>query len=467
MLPIVAGVSLLLWAASPLGSQEPLPGSAVRKVVEGVSEQRIHDIIAKLEGFGTRHTMSSQDDPQRGIGAARKWILSEFQSYSPRLQVRFDRYRVKKQGERIFEDVDLYNVVAVLPGVRYPETQILISGHYDSLNLGDAPPAPASDVVGGRPAMNLDDARRNANLPAPGACDDSSGVAAAMELARVMSQFEFDKTLVFVAFAGEEQGLFGGSLHAAKAHREGQDIEAVLNSDIIGTAEAGNGRSNSNAVSVYSDESADSASQQLARFFREAGERYVPSMRVNTVSLQDRLGRGGDHTPFQWEGYAAVRITTPNEIFANQHHATDTLANMSVPYTARVVRIIGAVAASLALAPKAPVVTRERQATSSPESDDRPLPMISRGHGYDTVLRWKPAGARESIGGYAVVIRSTLAPYWEREIPVGNVTEYTLADVSMDTLKFGVRAIGANGYAGLVSPYLYPARRKREVETVP
>jgi hypothetical protein len=206
--------------------------------------------------------------------------------------------------------------------------------------------------------MTPADFEKNAALPAPGACDDGSGTAAVMELARVMSQYEFDKTLVFVAFAGEEQGLIGSSLQAAKAHKENVAIEAVLNNDIIGTDTSGNGRFGNTSVSVYSDETMDSPSQQLSRYAREIGERYMPSMKVTTIFMGDRLGRGGDHTPFQWEGYAAVRFSTPNEIYANQHHATDLLENMSVPYTAKVARVNGVVAASLALSPKPPVVMR-------------------------------------------------------------------------------------------------------------
>src|SRR5674476_1094497 len=187
--------------------------------------------------------------------------------------------------------------------------------------------------------MTLADFEKNAELPAPGVCDDGSGIAAVMELARVMSQYEFDKTVAFYVFAGEEQGLVGSGLQAAKAKKENQVIEAVLNNDIIGTDVAGNGRMGNGSVSVYSDETMDSLSQQLSRYVREIGERYLPSMKINTVFMGDRLGRGGDHTPFQWEGFAAVRVSTPNEIYANQHHAGDTLANMSVPYTAKVAKV--------------------------------------------------------------------------------------------------------------------------------
>ena len=263
------------------------------------------------------------------------------------------------------------------------------------------------------------------------------------------------------------------------------EIEAVLNNDIIGTDTSGNGRFGNTSVSVYSDETMDSPSQQLSRYAREIAERYMPSMKVNTIFMGDRLGRGGDHTPFQWEGYAAVRFSTPNEIYANQHRATDLLENMSVPYTAKVARVNGLVAASLALSPKPPVVTRApgragRGDGSAATSDGAaaaggttppvrrpPTPTISRGKsGYDALLQWKAAGPDAGIKGYTVVMRATTSPYWEQEIYVGKVTEYLIKDVSIDDLKFGVKAIGADGGESLVSPYLYPARVKTEIETV-
>src|SRR5262249_12261992 len=155
--------------------------------------------------------------------------------YSPRLQVRFKKFRVKKQGQRIFKDVDLWNVVAVLPGTKHPETQVFVSAHYDSLNLGTRPAAAAAAGPGAdsgnldvdRPQATPAEYEKNADLPAPGACDDGSGTATVMELARVMSQYEFGKTLVFVTFAGEEQGLVGATLQAAKAKKENLVIEAV------------------------------------------------------------------------------------------------------------------------------------------------------------------------------------------------------------------------------------------------
>jgi hypothetical protein len=471
LMTLAAGV---LFASSFAPADEKAVNPEIRKIMDEISESRIRTTIEKLVSFGTRNTMSSQEDSTRGIGAARQWILSEFKSYSPRLQVRFDKYQVKKQG-RIFKDVELDNVIAVLPGTKLPETQILVTAHYDSLNRGTTAGGAAADpnadtpppADGPRPQPTPAEQEKIAELPAPGACDDGSGTAAVMELARVMSQYEFDKTLVFVTFSGEEQGLVGSSLLATRAHQENQVIEAVLNNDIIGTDVSGNGRTGNTSVSVYSDETLDSPSQQLARYAREVGERYMASMKVTTLFLGDRLGRGGDHTPFQWEGYAAVRFSTPNEIYANQHSATDTLDKMSVPYTAKVARINAAVAASLALAPKPPVVLREPRPAVNGNAAARRTPMISRGKsGYDAVLQWKPAGSDASIKGYTILIRATTAPYWEQEIYVGKVTEYTLKDISIDDVKFGVKAIGNDGGESIVSPYVYLPRQKTEFLTV-
>src|SRR5581483_5269988 len=189
--PTLAAIALLALGATHTPADEKSVNPKVVKIVGEVSEDRIRATIVKLAGFGTRNTMSAQDNPTRGIGAAREWIFKEFQSYSPRLQVRFDKYRVKKQGQRIFKDVDLWNVVAVLPGTKMPETQVFVSGHYDSLNLGARPagqpagPGTAADgaftPVGERPQMTPEEFEKSANLDAPGACDDGSGTAAVME----------------------------------------------------------------------------------------------------------------------------------------------------------------------------------------------------------------------------------------------------------------------------------------------
>lgn len=465
---LAAAVALLATVSTPADPKAVNP--RIKTIVDEISAARIQATIEKLVSFGTRNTLSNADDPQHGVGAARQWLFNELKSYSPRLLVRFDKWRVKKQGQRIFKDVDLYNVVAVLPGKLMPETEILVTGHYDSLNLGprqSTQPSADGSVAPATASMTPEEFERNANLPAPGACDDGSGTAAVLELARVMSQYEFDKSLVFIAYAGEEQGLVGSTLEAAKAKKENEGIEAVLNNDIIGTEVSGNGRIDNSSVGVYSDEIMDSPSQQLARLVREMGERYVPSMKVHVMFLQDRLGRGGDHTPFQLEGFAAVRISTPNENYANQHTATDTLENMSVAYTTRVAKINSAVAASLALAPRPPAVMSIPAAQPAGRGGRGPTPMISRGQSrYDAQLRWRTSGSDANLQGFAVVVRSTTSPFWEQEIFVGKVNEYTFKDVSIDDVRFGVKAIGVDGTESLVSPYVYPARKKVEYETV-
>jgi hypothetical protein len=475
---LFAIASVLCLAANVTNADEKGVNPKVREIVGAVSEARIQAIIEKLAAFGTRNTMSVQDDPTRGVGAARQWIFDQLKSYSPRLEVRFDKWKVKKQGQRIFKDVDLWNVVAVLPGKTMPETQVWVTGHYDSLNLG-TPAGPSADdppaAVGERPVQS--NWEKNTDLPAPGACDGGSGTAAVMELARIMSQYEFDKTLVFVAFAGEEQGLFGSTLEAAKAKKDATAVEAVLNNDIIGSESGGDGRVGNTAVSVYTDEIMDSPSQQLGRFIQEAGERYVPSMKVNMMFMQDRLGRGGDHAPFQLEGFAAVRLSSPFENYTNQHSGTDTLANMSVPLTARIAKVNAAAAASLALAPKAPLVTAAPRAAAAnaapaaaPAANAPPrvaTPTISRGQSrYDALLRWRYTGPDAGLKGFAIVIRPTTSANWEQEIFVGKVTEYTLKGVSIDDARFGVKAFGADGSESLVTPYVYPARRKTEIQVV-
>jgi hypothetical protein len=459
----LGAVGALALTISLLPAQQGAVNPRVREVVDAVSESRIEATIRKLESFGTRNTMSSQEDPERGIGAARKWLVKELQSYSPRLQVRADLYKVKKKDERLFRDVDLYNVVAVLPGKVSPETQILVTAHYDSLNLVPLPGSKPGGVPVSIGERTVQYDWQKVDVPAPGACDDGSGTAVVMELARVMSHYDFDKTLVFVAFAGEEQALAGSTLHAARARREHQAVEAVLNNDIVGTEVSGNGRGNGSTVNLYAGDAMDSGSQALARYARTIAVRYMPGMQLNVVFQQDRLARGGDHTPFQLEGFAAVRVSTPSENYANQHSATDLLANMSVPYTARVARVNAAVAASLALAPRPPIVVTEAKAGAL---KGRMVPMITRGKTrYDAQLRWKSEPAEADLLGYAVVVRTTTSPWWEQEIFVGSSTEFTLKDVSIDDARFGVKAIDREGNESLVSTYVFPPRERREIET--
>lgn len=456
---IIGIVSLAcLCGAVTASAQYKAVNPQVSKVVSEVSEQRIAEILKKLESFGTRNIYSSQDDPKRGVGAARKWIYEQFRSYSPRLEVSYDQYRLKKdesRGSRIPQDTDLYNVIAVLPGTTNAEQRVLITGHYDTVNNARAPGAPPP--APGDPAPTTP---RDPNIDAPGVTDDGSGTACVMELARVLSQYQFEKTIVFVAFAGEEMGLLGSTLYAEKAKTLNQKIEAVINSDIIGSDIGGDGRTENRRVNIFSEDPIDSPSRQIARYMKEIGERYVPSMNVDPVFRADRFGRGGDHTPFNQEGFAAVRVSTPVENFTNQHSPTDTFANTSPSYIANVTRVNGAVAASLAWAPKSPQTTEQVERNGQKVTSL----LLTRGQSrYDALLKWKNPNPEADLAGYVVLIRKTTAPFWEREVYVGNVNEYLMPNVSIDEIVLGVKAIDKDGNESLTSAYVQPPRVKRTI----
>ncbi|MCC6369285.1 MAG: M20/M25/M40 family metallo-hydrolase [Bryobacterales bacterium] len=452
---------LLMWLPQLYGQGSPKLNPVVARMVGEVSRERIAETMGKLASFGTRGNFSAVDDEGHGIGAARRWLYAQFAAASPRLKVRLDTYKVKKQP-RVFKDVEIVNVVAVLPGTRYPEQQILVSGHYDTLGRLPRPPVKPGEAP--RP-LTLEEEEKRAAAPAPGVSDDGSGVAAVLELARVLSQYEFEKTLVFVAFAGEELGLVGSRLYSQRAKAEKQEIEAVLNNDIIGTEVSEDGRRINRAVRIFSAGPGDSVSRQLAGYVREVGGRYYPRMEPWLIYRPDRFGRGGDHSPFAAQGYAAVRFTSAVENYAHQHSDSDTLENASPEYTANVARLEAAVAASLAMAPKPvdPTVTRTAGGRTVR------LPDIGRGKAsYDTVLGWKDPEPAPDLAGYAVVMRATTAPYWEREIFVGRETSYTMEGVDMDNYVFGVKAIDVEGNESVVSVFVAPAgdsNYKRKVET--
>jgi putative aminopeptidase FrvX len=450
----------------------------VQRVVSEISEERIAGTLKKLESFETRHIHSEQDHPTRGIGAAAKWLAAELTSYSARLQVRREKFSLKKTptGGRVLRDVELENVVAVLPGTINKDRHVLVSGHYDSLVMvmkkGTQEQRIAEMV---RRGVAEEEAKRYLQLfpategdvgpdweasaaqrIAPGVTDDGSGTAAVLELARVMSRYEWDKSIVFVAFAAEEVGLEGSKAFTVAAKQRSMQIEAVLNNDIVGSDVAGNGRAASSTLRVFADGPEDSPSRALLRYVKETAERYVPSMAIDMIFRRDRFMRGGDHTSLANEGYAAVRFTSAAENYAHQHKATDTFANTSVPYTARVTRVNAAALASLALAPRPPDVNWTYR--SGPDKDRR-VPMLTRGRsGYDAALRWVPS-PEPDVAGYTVLVRATTSPVWEREVYVGNVDRYVMPDVSIDDRVIGVRAVDKDGNQSLVAAYLEPTIR--------
>jgi hypothetical protein len=472
MLCLAGGFALSLLPQQPETRLNP----TVQQIVDSISEERIAATLQKLEGFGTRYILSAQDDSALGIGAAKRWIHDELQSYSPRLQVSYQDFNIKKgarQGQ-VIRDVDLSNIVAVLPGTTQKERYVLVTAHYDSVALVRKPYTGQDQIVaeGVRQGIDENEERRflkilplerelgpldfeatAAQTVSPGVTDDGSGIAVVMELARAMSGYQFDKTIVFVAFAAEEVGLSGSQVYAAQAKKGGMQIESVLNNDIIGSDVSGNGRSATNVLRVFSANPDDSPQRELARYTKRMAERYVPSMQVQMVFRGDRFLRGGDHTPFVNQGFAAVRLTTASENYDNQHSSTDTFANTSVPYATRVARMNAAVLSSLALAPSPPVLN---WTWSSGPNKGGHVPLLTRGKsGYDAVLHWLP-NTEPDLAGYAVLLRSTTSPEWEREIWVGNVTTYTLPDVSIDDVVIGVKAVDRDRSQSVVSCYAEP-----------
>ena len=421
----------------------------VQKIVAAVSEDRLRQLLARLVSFGTRETLSNQAGTTRAIGGARQWIFDELKRSSPRLQVSFDTHQIAPQG-RITRQVELRNVMAVLPGKSL--RRIYISGHYDSLNLGDRGQAGLNTGGGANPQAS---AEFNHDVEAPGANDDGSGTALTMELARVLAEsgVEFDATLVFICWAGEEQGLIGSAAHAQDLVTAKATVEAMFNNDIVGNSRGGNGVVDAESVRVYAVGPEDSMARSLARYIGRTAAVYVPSHQIRLMAREDRFGRGSDQSSFTQAGYPAIVFREANENFSKQHSANDTLDGVDFAYLAQNARVNAAGAASLALAPSAPKVTNERGQN-----------LLSRGaSGYDADLRW---AASPGAAAYRIYWRDTWSNDWQRQQTVGNLTQFVLPNVSIDDFVFGVSAVGADGSESLVSAYVSPVRRSAEVKVV-
>jgi hypothetical protein len=425
----------LLTTVLAVPSQGQVVDPRIEAVLADVSPERLYEYLEALTSLQTRHSLSFSDRPDFGVLAARQYILETMRSFSDRLQVELDCYTVEPQG-RIPERAELCNVVATLPG--RTERRIYVSGHYDTV----------ARIEGqGFDWTTYDN-------PAPGANDDGSGTVLTMEAARVLSQsgLDFDATLVFVGFVAEEEGLVGASLHAARAEREGWVIDAVFNNDIIGNSLGGNGILDSRTLRVFSEDPMDSPSRQLARYIRRQAAVYVPGHEVRLIAREDRFGRGGDHTAFNRRGFTGVRFSESRENYERQHTAADTLGGVDFDYLAQNTRVNVAGVATLALAPAAPDV------------DGGQGPMLGRGEsGYDAEMRW---GSVPGATGYRIVWREAWTPDWQHEIRVGDVTEHTLADISIDDFVFGVAAIGPGGHESVVSAYVRPPRPRSDIREV-
>ncbi len=437
-------ISLFIFSAFSGYSQTVVirQDQQIKKMVDEVSAQNIEMIVRKLVTFETRHSLSDTISTATGIGAARNWIKSELERYSKasggRLKIEFDTFTQPADGRRIASPTVMKNVLGILPGTDPADDRVfIVSGHYDSR---------ASDV-------------NDSKIFAPGANDDASGTAAAMELARVMSQYKFNCTLIFVAMVAEEQGLYGAVNLAKRAKTEKWNLAGMITNDIIGnTYGMETGIKDNNSVRIFSEgvsvaespeEAArrastgsenDGQARQFARYLKEIGERYVDQLNVKLIYRRDRYLRGGDHTPFSQLGFAGIRITEMNEDFDRQHQNVrkengvdygDLPDFVDYSYTQKVTRMNLASLANLALAPREPLN----------------VGVVTSGLTNKTVLKWEnPVG--EKPAGYYVVMRETTSPVWEKKFFItGNTASL---NYSKDNYYFGVQSVDADGHESMV-----------------
>lgn len=422
------------------------PNAEIQKMLKEISAKNLENSIRKLVSFGTRNTLSEQDNPTRGIGAARDWIFGEMQKISGDCG---NCLTVEKQtflqqptpNKRVLEPMNLTNVVATLKGTTDPTRIYVVSGHYDSMCSSPT----------------------DAKCDAPGANDDASGTAAVIELARVMSKRKFDATVIFMTVPGEEQGLLGAAYFAEQAKQKNWNIEGMFTNDIIGGVTSYKNSPDRKKVRVFSegvpsDETEqqagtrrsvggenDSSSRQLARFIKEQSDRYLKDFSVWMIYRRDRYLRGGDHIPFLERGFTAVRITESNEDYTHQHQNVrtengvfygDTIEYVDFDYVANVTKVNMISLASLALAPSKP----------------KNVGIVTTRLTNDTDLKWD-ANADADLAGYEVVWRDTTASVWTNSKFVGNVLTFTAKEMSKDNYFFGVRAVDKDGNK---SPVVYP-----------
>lgn len=435
----------LCVSAVQIEAQKPKTNPEITKMVKEVSPKNIEATVRKLVSFGTRNTLSEQDNPTRGIGAARDWIYQEFQRISTDCggcMIVEKQAFVQPKGNRVPEPITLTNIVATLKGTTDPDRVYVVSGHYDSM-------------------CNLD--ATDIKCDAPGANDDASGAATSIELARVMSKSKFDATIVFMTVAGEEQGLYGSTYFAKQAVEKKMNIEGMFTNDIIGGVTSYKNAPDRQTIRVFaegvpSNETPaeansrrsvggenDSASRQLGRYVKEMADIYSPKFKVTLMYRRDRYGRGGDHIPFLENGFAAVRFTEPHEDYTHQHQSVkmvdgkqygDLPEFVDFEYVANAARINLIALANLAAAPAKP----------------KGVTILTGRLTNDTDLKWE-ASTDADLAGYEVVWRDTTSPFWTSSLPVGNVTTFTAKEMSKDNYFFGIRAVDKQGNK---SPVVYP-----------
>ena len=414
-------------------------------IVDAVSEDRLRNDVKKLADFGTRHTLSDTLSETRGIGAARRWIKSEFDKISSNcndcLEVFYQKDLVEKgTNQRIVKDVMVVNVVAIQRGTKYPNRYIIMSGDIDSR---------VSDPT-------------DYTTDSPGANDNATGMAGAMEASRVLSQYKFKNSIVYVGLSGEEQGLFGGQGLAKYAKENEWEIIGVLNNDMIGNITGVDGVVDNRTFRIFSEPittditdsktlarqarsrrfyggEVDGISRQLARYVHKTTKTYMPEMNPMMVYRLDRFGRGGHHRPFNDQGFAGIRIMEAHENYTQQHQDIrtenginygDTFEHVNFPYCKKLTAVNAITMASLASAPPSP---KEVGIGGVVEASAK--------------FKWNKV---EGAKGYKIYWRDTTSPTWDNSRYVGDISEFTLEGIVIDNYFFGISAVGENGHESLV-----------------
>lgn len=417
--------------------------SRIYDIINSVSAERIEADITTLANFGTRHTLSDTVSQRRGIGAARRWIKSEFDKISSEcsdcLEIFYQKDLVEKgTNQRIVNDVWVVNVVAIKRGTKHPNRFIIMSGDIDS-RVSD-PTDYTSD--------------------SPGANDNASGMAGTIEAARVLSKYDFESSIIFVGLSGEEQGLFGGKGLSAYAKKNKWDIVGILNNDMIGNIKGVDGVVSNRDFRIFSEPvpvtetekqrnarrfyggEVDGISRQLARYVHKTVKTYMPEMNPTMIYRLDRFGRGGHHRPFNDAGYAGIRIMESHENYTQQHQDIrveddiaygDVLEHVNFEYAKKLTAVNAINLASIAWAPPAPE-------------------KVEIGGIVRPAAKFKWSAVEGAIG-YKIYWRDTTSPTWDNYKFVRNTNNFTLDGIVIDNYFFGIAAVGKDGHE---SPVVFP-----------
>ena len=414
-------------------------------IIDNTSSKRLENDIRKLADFGTRHTLSDTLSETRGIGAARRWIKSQFETISNEcsncLEVFYQKnYFTPEDGDRIVKPVWINNVVAIQRGKTHPNRFIIMSGDIDS-RISD-------------PTNYKDDS--------PGANDNASGMAGTIEAARVLSNYTFENSIVYVGLAGEEQGLFGGKGLAKYVNAQGWEIIGILNNDMIGNIKGVDGVIDNRSFRIFSEPvpanetekarnarrfyggEVDGISRQLARYVHKNVKTFMPEMNPMMIYRLDRFGRGGHHRPFNDIGFAGIRIMEAHENYVMQHQDIrvedgiaygDVIEGVDFEYAKKLTAVNAINLASIAWAPPA-------------------VKKLSIGGIVQAAAKFKWEKVNDpNVSGYKIYWRNTTSPIWQNERFVGDINEYVLEGIVIDNFFFGISTIGKNGFE---SPVVFP-----------